>query len=351
MITILIPTMNRSDFLRRLLYYYAAVKYQHWIYIGDSSDSFHSSEIKKTISRIGAKLKIRYFEYVNCRDSECMKKMICEVKTPYAVYVADDDFLIPAGLNRCIKFLEENQNYIGANGQAIMFTLKEIGPYGQFVSVGQYLQRGLYAETAAQRLIQYLNSYFVLVFSVCRVELWKEMYKNVSSIPDRGFSGELLPCCVVATGGNIKHFDDLYLIRQVHDRRYTLRDAYDWIINPQWNSSYQIFRDSLAEMITCRDGISKEEAYKVIKQALGVHMSVIFAEFQRRHGGIRTKVKNSVREIIKGIPPASFLLRRVRDLMSPISLSSLLSIRSPYHKDFIQIYNSVTQGNVDKKKG
>ena len=46
-VAILIPTMNRSDFLIRQLNYYANVKSQHPIYIGDASNIEHKARTEK----------------------------------------------------------------------------------------------------------------------------------------------------------------------------------------------------------------------------------------------------------------------------------------------------------------
>ena len=59
-ITILVPTLNRADFLGRLLHYFADAKYQHWIFIGDSSDDLHVAKTKKTVQSLKERLKVRH---------------------------------------------------------------------------------------------------------------------------------------------------------------------------------------------------------------------------------------------------------------------------------------------------
>jgi len=338
--------MNRSDFLKRLLQYYAAAGYKHWIYIGDSSNAFHMQETKKAIEDIKSALNIRYFEYSGHSNAECMKKMIDEVTTPYAVFIGDDDYLIPTGLDKCIEFLQENKDYSGANGKGFSFILKEPGAYGEFVSTRPYGQKELACNTATQRLVKCANPafYFVTLFSVHRIEVWKEMYKHTFSIPDTSFAGEIAPCFIGAIEGNIKHIDTLYLGRQIHNKRKSGPDYYDWIVSPQWNSSYQILFNSLVDGIVRKDNISKEAAGSIVKQAFWRYISILLsAKFQQRYGKPQFKTKNRIKEIIKSIGPAASILRKVKGLISPMSLPALLNSRSLYHRDFIQVYNSVAQ--------
>ena len=59
-ITILIPTLNRSNFLIRALSYYVKVGFKGWICIGDSSNVQHSERIKRVVYTLEDKLKIIY---------------------------------------------------------------------------------------------------------------------------------------------------------------------------------------------------------------------------------------------------------------------------------------------------
>ena len=104
-VSIVIPTMNRSDFLRRSLYYYAKSKYKGWIYIGDSSESSHIKRTKETVRELEDRLKIKYFAFPQLNDSQCIKSLLEAVETPYVAFVADDDLLVPSGMDKCVAFL------------------------------------------------------------------------------------------------------------------------------------------------------------------------------------------------------------------------------------------------------
>ena len=40
----------------------------------------------------------------------------------YICFVEDDNFIFPDNINECVKFLENNQNFIGCNGNSFLFT-------------------------------------------------------------------------------------------------------------------------------------------------------------------------------------------------------------------------------------
>src|SRR3989338_235501 len=108
MITIILPTMNRPDFLERLLRYYAAVNFQHSIFIGDASDSGPADKAKTVVAKFKSNLNVEYHGCPGLSIAQTVAKLNQSLKTPYAVLTGDDDFLVPAGIGRCVDFLKRN---------------------------------------------------------------------------------------------------------------------------------------------------------------------------------------------------------------------------------------------------
>ena len=69
-VVILIPTMNRSEFLIRQLRYYASVKSQHPVYIGDASNQEHQERTEKVIDDLQAQITIRYNHWPKLNDRD-----------------------------------------------------------------------------------------------------------------------------------------------------------------------------------------------------------------------------------------------------------------------------------------
>jgi len=343
MVTIFIPTKNRSDFLIRLLKYYADTNYQYSICIGDSSDSVHLERARNFIKSLKGKLKIKHLECPGLGISECFKLLVDKVDTAYAAMLLDDDFIIGKTLTKCVDFLESHPEYSAAGGEALLFSLKQSGAYGEFSDIGLYPRRAVEAQTASQRLTDHLKNYSVTVFSVHRIETWRKMFQRVSKSSERAFMEELIPCCLSVVYGKVKCFNDLYLVRQHHQQRCFHVDPYDWITNSSWWNAYNMFHGSLAEALIRQDGIDNKKADEVIKQAFWVYLNnSLRRKYQSRYQEPIVAVR--VKEKLKRIPG---LLRTVEKIktISPksLTLKSLLRKQSAYHADFMPVYHAVRE--------
>lgn len=330
MLTIMIPTMNRSDFLIRLLNYYANTGYKHWISIGDSSNSEHVEKTKYAIKNIGGRLKVIYNEFPGLNDVECMQQIVKTVSTPYVVFVADDDFLVPNGLERCIGFLENNQDYNSAHGIANVFTLQSSGPYGKFASSHNYRLPSIEAETASQRILDHLSNYAVTLFCVHRIESWKDMY---SDITPKHFAAEMLPCCLSVIHGKVKQLDCFYLVRQNHNIRFKQQDRHEWMSSPDWDTSYKYFIDLLAKEISLQDGITLEKSRNNIEKAFKLYLD----------SWTKSTIYSRIGKAARYMPGMDRVITKLKQKRyGNLSLSMLLNPSSPYHEDFMIVYNAVT---------
>ena len=217
MISIFIPTKNRSDYLARALYYYYKAGFQGKIYIGDSSNDEHAEKNEHLIDSLKDKLKIiyRYFPnppYLN--EGMCVKTLTEIADTPYAVCSGDDDFLIPAGLERCVEFLENHPDYTAAHGFRANISLGNDGVFGKIISGCIFPGHIMESEIASERWIAYIREPLSTQYYVHRMEAWRRMYRDVDSVPIRYFGPELLPCSLSVIMGKIKRLDCLTTVFQ-----------------------------------------------------------------------------------------------------------------------------------------
>lgn len=355
-ITIVIPTMNRSEFLIRLLHYYSDLRFQGCICIGDSSDAYHVERTKRAIKALEGKLRVSYHEHPDISYSACFNRLGLAVSTPYTVFSGDDDFLVPGRLEECIAFLENHGDYSAAHGMAIMFRLDAAGPYGKLESICRYPQRGIEADTASQRLINYFTNPFVPLFSVHRTEAWRIMCRDVGLLTDRPLADEGLPSFLSVIQGKIKELDCFYLAFQDHGERTRHPDIFDRIMTPNWASSYQVCRELLAKELARKDGISVEEAREVVKQAWWFLLAKGLArKWEARYGRSTQKSRSRLREAVRRVPGSTRAWRVVRSLFrrkeDVVSLAALLRRSSPYHADFMPIYRAVTNPPADLLEG
>ena len=114
-LTIIVPTRNRSAFLRRLLRFMSQMKVRSTIVVTDSSDSDQLDQNDRIIASHSSDLKLKHVPDARGMIPKC-RHAVEAVETPYTVFCADDDFLLPDSASACIDFLETHHDYGCAMG-------------------------------------------------------------------------------------------------------------------------------------------------------------------------------------------------------------------------------------------
>jgi len=268
--TLIIPTKDRSDYLIRQLTYFAKTRYKHWIYIGDSSNKYHFRQTQEAVNFFRSKLKVIQFRQEGKNAVESVIDMLDKVSTPFCVFLPDDDFVITDSINKCIYFLDQNSEYIAAHGLGLTLFVQESKPY--IKNIIYYPQPVIESNMASERLLSFLKNYSVALFSVYRTSQLQKIYELNKYIQDGTFT-ELFGCCMSVVKGKIKQLDHLYLIRQVHSRRYLLPDGSKWINAPDWQSSYNVFKSSLASELADIDKIELPKAEAIVHNAFSFYLA------------------------------------------------------------------------------
>ena len=343
MISLLIPTMNRSEFVKRLLNYYADVQYKHSIIIGDSSGPEHLKSTKKVVNDLKDKLKIIHKEFPNVNPTACFKKMLGLTQTPYTVFLPDDDFFIPDGLEQCCMFLKTHSEYVGAHGRSVAIALKSSGVSGKFKSISWYNQAMAKDDSASQRVLKYLVNYATSLFSVYRTSVWKKIFRDIEQITDPNFT-ELLPSCLAVAEGKIEELDCLYLIRQVHEQRYLLLSGVDWIANSKWSPSYHVFADCLSKAIVQQDKITYKQAMTVVKQGCWAYLTkLLSAKYEHYYKQQRSQ------EAVLG--QFYRIVNNFKNKIVPINYFKfpwLINKKTSYYQSFLPVQRCLTEKKSKK---
>jgi len=344
-VAILISTMNRPDFLIRTLNYYAKMRSPHPVYLGDSSNPDNIDIIKKFINNLQGRLEVHYNWYPPVFDN--LEKNLSLIKEKYTVISGDDDYEIPSSLIKCAEFLENNPDYASAGGYGVTFRLKNSGSYGEIARLADYPRISLEAETASQRLIDFMKNYFTITFAVNRTDHMKEI--SVGHVPMIGPWNELSGSCYCALSGKSKLIDCLGFVRQIHDRQYYANSMVDWLTDKNFYNSYISLRTLLAEKIAEKDKISKDRAEQVVKDSFWECLQLYMANSQRDQKGKDKPLKN--RKMLKTLRlkiGASFpvLKTAYRRYLRPFISDKkqlhydVLDPHSTYYKDFKPVWDS-----------
>jgi glycosyltransferase domain-containing protein len=292
-ISILIPTLNRSDYLLRALTYYRHMGFKGHICIGDSSNEQHVRTVKQAINELENQLHIIYRYYPNppyFHDGMVMKALIELAPSNYLVYSGDDDILIPAALARCADFLKHNPEYSAAHGLRVSFKLNSKGPYGQIDETRYSKQHILESATAAQRWRSYMRYAASTQYYVHRKQTWRRMYRDVPCAPSRYLGPELLPCSLTTILGKVKQLDCLSTVFQDHQNlnnrifSFESHPIYTLIQQPQWSPSVQGVRKRIVDALARQDNCSLEAAQDIFDQEFWHQLIKFFyTQFRQRY--------------------------------------------------------------------
>lgn len=346
MLTLLIPTKNRSEFLNKTLRYYAGNNFGGLVFIGDSSDSGHAEKIKKTLRELDGKLNIKYKWYPQeLNFTKCINRMLQEVASPYASFIGDDDFLVPKGVERCVEYLNANAEYVGAHGVGARILVEKQGAHLKVNAISDYSLPPREEETAAKRLLNHMGNMSNVLFSVYRTPILQNIFENIE-LPDHSIAGDLLPGCLAVVKGKIKKLDCFHVVHLVHEgQNKAYKDIYDWFTSPNWGPSYQMFKQILSNELSKADNIDIDKAYSIVKQAFWSYLKYKLNNHYKTIYG-KSGFKHS---LVKSMPFSKILLdkaRKIRYKIFPsdaVNMHTLLNSRSPYHNDFMPIYRAVTE--------
>lgn len=344
-LTIIIPTLGRMDLLVRLIDYYHSVKFKGRIVIGDGSVLADYERANKALGPYMKYIQIRHLYLPNSSVSDAVYAANEYIETDYVCLVGDDDFIVPSTAANCIRFLESNEEYVAAHGLGVLVgagngTAKKIDH-------AHYYQQPVREENSAMdRLRAHLEDYSVSLFSVHRIDIWKRMfsaYRHESAMTicdDKTFSAELLPCCMSVAMGKVGQVEGLYLVRQVHDRRYILSSWFQWLKSNKWQPSYTHFRKQLSIIITDLDGINEMEALD--------NVDVSFSAYLKKHiSGRPDNRRNIFKQKIRKIPLATSVWQILKSLAPStnnsdnVSIAGLTYKSSRYFHDFQEVLNSI----------
>jgi glycosyltransferase domain-containing protein len=370
MFSLVVPTYNRPFFLQRLLRYYADLVFPHPIVVADSSFGPALEQNRKLLESVRNVLSISHQVYLHTINPyDKLAAALGSLESPYAGVCADDDFLVPEGIAKCLDFLKSHPDYVMAHGLSMAFiaTGDGVDQLNSIQSAATYPQNTIDSDSAIERLADHLARYTATYYSVHRrPQLQSNLQRSARLTVDYRF-GELLASCLSIVQGKARCLNALYMVRQIEltppTRKYSEK-MLPWreiLKVNDFPARYTRFRDCLIEELTAVSGISIERAADAVDRSFGKYISQCTsaaptsvnspaARFYRLMKTMPAAVLKAIvdRQLMPLIraPRASY--RRVLALQDEMSLISLLNPKSPFHKEFMQVYKYLKPGAADR---
>ncbi len=335
--TIIIPTRNRVNFLRRVLAYLEKANTEALpIVVSDSSDQTYHEELFALINDYSKKLPLNFIHFPP--ELDFGRKISCSLKwvnTPCAVINADDDFLVPATVRACAEFLCNNPDYALAHGHSMLCSLamRTDSAERKITNLVEYAQVSREEPDALERLQAHARCYCTTFYSTYRLDLLKRLWP-ADYAGDKEFS-EILPSFLAHCLGKAKKLDHFYMLRQVHGASdaKTLCDPLHWISSPEFSAQFLRMKRLLAESLPELHGKTLADREEAVHRAIYLY----FAEYLAWGGGAELSAAALTgQRTYKG--PGS-----LRD--SRLEAQSLLTGTSPFSKEVKFILDYLCNGS------
>ena len=166
-LTIIIPTYNRKNFIRR--------SFNYW------KSSGINFIIRDSSPKINSELK-NYKNYIYKKDEQFFEKIyntIKEVKTKYALIVADDDIVFPETIYECLIYLNKNSNFVSAQGAFMDFWYNKNNDIDICVRNPSISAKNsnLFEDEVSERINKSMQNYFHHIYAIHRREVLQKAFE------------------------------------------------------------------------------------------------------------------------------------------------------------------------------
>ena len=273
LVTIVIPTMNRLDWVYRTLDFYQKFNLLHPILIGDSSNKAKNQKLKKYAEKY-SNLKINIFHFPNLNAEQVTFELSKLVKTKYVTFLADDDIILPSFFNIAVKELSEDKKLSGVSGRSYCFSNQKNNLYGEITSFGEYPIIDSQENNYFDRISRNLTPNYACIFSIVRISVFIKALKKINELNkyhQTFILGELLCSIEYLKQGKIRKLKHPFILRQQHnENNYGNRKLYEWLRNDFVNSYNFILKNLLSNSLNIKKKQILEKLFdNFIKSSIG----------------------------------------------------------------------------------
>lgn len=317
-LTIIIPSNNRPELLRRSILYWSKQRFR--VIVCDGSDESQDTWVKGLFAG-----NIEYF-HSQSPFPQRIKIAAGMVDTRYSILLSDDEFYLPKALVECIDFLDKNEEYIAVGGVCVGFSPGNTRILG-FTQYPEWIGRERIESSARDRVVAHMGAYTnYLSGSVTRSHVWKSIADLYASHELPIFAlWELEMNLILSYCGKSKVLNNLMHFRS-HGEAVPIRNNIPSLstkntLSDIWKSNrhlnlrkgfVSIVSDALEELSTCE---AKDGSGKIaVENAIDAYCKCIqsMEKSDRFTGFVKKIIPDAIRKKLKYLTP----LKRGRHLAS-----------------------------------
>jgi glycosyltransferase domain-containing protein len=228
------------------------------------------------------------------------------LRTEYTLFVGDDEFFFPAGLEACIAELEADAELVSCMGRCLAFepTSSGVAAWPFYPDMKDY---SVSQDDPVQRMIAHMAFYTCsTIYSVVRTPAWK---RAMSILPKHQFSvdamGELEFELAISYFGKSKVIPVAMWLRSVENP--SIRDEYDVLRFPEWwkDPKYELERAKLLTIMTdvlAEDDPTKAEAIRDgLRRASDAYVAFVESRPPKKlRSAVVRRIPRPMVEVMKG---------------------------------------------------
>jgi glycosyltransferase domain-containing protein len=209
--TLIIPTYNRPVYLRSLLGYLEARRFEYPVCILDSSFAEALATNRESVDQAGLDIAHHAFDPA----TPVTKKVALGfelIDTPYCSICADDDVLFTKRMEHLLDFLDGNPFFVSIHGYYVNFH-PSIDYYA--ISDTVYYGSSIAENDALKRIVNQMGDYQAIFYAVHRTHVMRSALQQALRL-ETLFGQELLLSSLILIAGGVCRSPDFYMARNMN---------------------------------------------------------------------------------------------------------------------------------------
>ncbi len=284
MFSLVIPSINRPNFLKQYVDFLEYQNFDGEVIIGDSSNDENYKIFEEYYKSKKLPFRITHLQKKNKDHFEVVRELVPLIKFEYSMYICDDDYILYKNVKKCINFLKENNDYSVVGGISLGIVLNSKNT-NQIDFIDELNFYELLEDKASLRLKKLAEEYSVIAYSISRTSDLKKRWLINTKMTSRDIAVEVHPCFHMAVEGKVKKINDIFVFRLLHSKRI-LDPALplDRFLNPKYFISIKESINILSKIISIKENIDDIAAESLVK--------ISYNDYIRRRVNRRRKYKN-----------------------------------------------------------
>ena len=266
--SVVIANKDGQPFLERTLDYLIDLEYPGHVVICDSSEG----PARDAAARCQADYPDLWLDVIQYPPETRILDKLCDtlrtVESELVLLHANDDFMVPAEVNRCVEVMSADSGFSAARGRIALFgfeSAKKNDGSGPAVALFDYPMRAYIEDDPVVRALDMIGRYSATFYSVHRRHLLVENFRLTENATKNVIFFQYLSSTLMAMQGRIWCGDRLFYARQTHARSMSTQmrqgDYEHWpllITSQNFSSYYRDFRSCLCDWAQERLGVPRE---------------------------------------------------------------------------------------------